>query len=123
MNNNIKRLLRFNSINSIAIIIIALNSRKYELKQELKTLLFGRRPIFAHNLLNVKAVIMLNVMDLTIYSAVVRDEKFTIYLHDAAFIISFEFLLYKFRLSVNLYVSIVFAAMIMQRIPRDIGGY
>ena len=33
----------------------------------------GRRPIFAHNLLTVKAVIMLNVMDSTTYSAFIRD--------------------------------------------------
>ena len=33
----------------------------------------GWRPIFAHNLLTVKAVIMLNVMDFTTYSAFTRD--------------------------------------------------
>ena len=79
----------------------------------------GRRPIFAHNLLTVKAVIMLNMMDLTTYSAFIRDEKFTTCLMLLSlFILS---LLYEFRLRVHLYVSIVFAEMIMQRIPRDIG--
>ena len=37
----------------------------------------GWRPIFAHNSLSVKAVIMLNVMDFTTDSAFIREEKFT----------------------------------------------